>query len=151
MDIVPLAMNRDGFLPIDYHHPLCHTAAMSQLSRKFVAVLMLLWLPLSSGSALAATVSMQLAQGHEATSQAMSDMDMSMDMDEHCHEMPATDEHGPSCSSCGVCHLACTGYLAVPAVAMVAVQSAAREDTPYLVSFRSYTSAPLVPPPLARA
>ncbi len=143
-------------MPIDYHQPLCHTAAMSQLSRKFVAVLMLLWLPLSSGSALAATISMQLAQGHEAAaSQAMPDMDMSMDMGEHCQhhgEMPATaDEHGPSCNTCGVCHLACTGYLAVPAVAMVAVQSAARESTPYLLVFHSFTSAPLVPPPLPRA
>lgn len=139
--------------PIDYRLPLCHTVPMFHSSRKFVAVLMLLWLPLFSGSALAASVSMQLAQGgcHEAaSSQTMPDMDM----DEHQQhgEMPTTtDEHSPSCSACGVCHLACTGYLAVPSAEPVAVQTAARETTPYLVAFHSFTSAPLVPPPLVRA
>ena len=119
---------------------------------------MLLWLPLFSGNALAATISMQQAQGgcHEATaSQTMPDMDMSMDMNEHHQhhgEMPSTaDEHSPSCSACGVCHLACTGYLAVPSVELVALQTTVRESTPYLVVFHSFTSAPLVPPPLARA
>lgn len=130
---------------------------MFRSSRKFIAVLMLLWLPLSGGSALAATVSMQMPQGkcHEAAmSQAMSQA-MSHDMGEHHQhhgKMPATtDEHSPSCSACGVCHLACTGYLAVPGVEPVALQTAAHEITPYLVVFHSVTSVPLVPPPLARA
>ncbi len=71
---------------------------------------------------------------------------------QHHGEIPATpDEHSPSCSTCGVCHLACTGYLAVPGVELVAVQTAAREITPYLVVFHSVTSVPLVPPPLVRA
>lgn len=78
-----------------------------------------------------------------------------MDMGEqHMHhgDMPATtDEHSPSCSACGVCHLACTGYLAMPGPDMVAMQSAARETTPYLVVFHSFISTPLLPPPLARA
>lgn len=130
---------------------------MIRSSRKFVAVLMLLWLPLFSGSAMAATISMQLQQGgcHEAAaSQNMPDMDK-MDMAEHHqhHEAApaAADEHGPSCSACGVCHLACTGYLVVPGVQLVPAQTAAREITPYLVAFRSVTSVPLLPPPLARA
>jgi hypothetical protein len=125
---------------------------MSRLSRKFVAVLMLLWLPLFSGSALAATISMQLQRGgcHEAAAaQAMSHEGM----DEHHHGgMPAAaDEHGPACSACDICHLVSTGFLAVPSAELVAVQTAAREVTPYLVSFHSFTSAPLVPPPLVRA
>ncbi len=155
MDMFPTPQSGMRAWPIDYHPPLCHTASMSHFARKFVAVLMLLWLPLFSGNALAATISMQLPQGgcHEAD---MSQMMMEhMDMGEHHQhhgEMPATtDEHSTSCSACGVCHLACTGYLAVPGVEMVAVQSAARETTPYLVVFHSFTSAPLVPPPLVRA
>jgi MinD superfamily P-loop ATPase len=120
---------------------------MSRLSRKFVAILMLLWLPLSSGSALAATISMQLPQDscHEmAGMQSMGGMDMG----EH-HEHSSPDEH--ACSACGVCHLACAGYLAVPAIELGTVQNGAREATPYLLAYRSITFAPLVPPPLASA
>jgi hypothetical protein len=126
--------------------------------RKFIAVLLLLWLPVFTGSALAASVSMLLPQDscHEAAmSQNMSPEAMDMDMGEHhMHhgDMPTTtDEHSPACSACGVCHLACTGYMAVPDIALVAVQTAARDATPYLVVFHSFTSAPLLPPPLARA
>ncbi|HLY96459.1 MAG TPA: DUF2946 family protein [Sideroxyarcus sp.] len=115
---------------------------------------MLLWLPLFSGSALAATISMQMPQGscHEAaSSQTMPGMDMG-EHHRHHGETPATaDEHSSSCSACGVCHLACTGYLAVPRVELVAAVEAARDNTPYLVVFQSINSAPLVPPPLARA
>jgi hypothetical protein len=127
---------------------------MNRLTRKFIAVLMLLWLPISTGSALAASVSMQLPQAdcHKAAAmQAMSHDDMGM---HHMHHgaMPApADRHEPSCNSCGVCHLACTGYLAVPGVTTAAVQTASRETTPYLVFFQSVTSVPLLPPPLVRA
>jgi hypothetical protein len=129
---------------------------MFRSTKKFVAVLMLLWLPVFTGNALAASISMQMPQGgchdaamsHEAMNMDMT-MDMSMDMDEH-QPVPA-GEHSPSCSACGVCHLACTGYLAVPGVEIADVQTSALEATPYLVVFHSFTSAPLVPPPLVRA
>jgi hypothetical protein len=126
---------------------------MTRFAQKFIAVLMLLWLPVFTGSALAASVSMQMQQGecHEAAaSQTMSHEDMG-EHHQHHSEMPAAaDEHSPSCSACGVCHLACTGYLAVPGVAM-AVQVTARESTPFLLAFHSVTTTPLLPPPLARA
>lgn len=127
---------------------------MDRSSRKFIAVLMLLWLPLFSGSALAASVAMQLRHGgcHEvAASQAMSHEDMGGHHQHHSATPAAADEQPPACSSCGLCHLAGTGYLAVPGAELVTVQAAAREVTPYLVVFHSFTSAPLVPPPLARA
>jgi hypothetical protein len=133
---------------------------MNRLSRKFTAVLMLLWLPVFTGNALAASISMQMptVDCHESVAeQSMSHegMDMNMDMSEHhMHhgEMPVpADQHSPSCDSCGVCHLACTGYLAVPGVITAAVQTAANETTPYLVFFKSVTSVPLLPPPLVRA
>ncbi|MBI4807866.1 MAG: DUF2946 domain-containing protein [Nitrosomonadales bacterium] len=127
---------------------------MSDLSRKFVAVLMLLWLPLSSGSALAASVSMQLQRGGCAETAAMQSMaheDMTAHHQHHSETPAATDEQDSSCNSCGVCHLACTGYLSVPDMEMAAVQTNLLESTPYLVVYHSYTSAPLVPPPLARA
>ncbi len=121
---------------------------MSRLSKRFVAILMLLWLPLSGGSALAATISMQLPQGHchdMAASQSMDGMDMS----EH-HHMPASQDK-QACGACGVCHLACAGYLAVPAVELGALPDGTREATPYVLAYRSITFAPLVPPPLVSA
>jgi hypothetical protein len=131
---------------------------MSRLSKKFVAILLLLWLPLFSGNALAASVAMQMPTSshcHDEAMQMMPDMEMSdMEIGSHHPQHDKTpisvDEQSTSCKSCGVCHIACTGYLAMPSVPTVAVQNSACEITPYLVSFRSITSAPLLPPPLAR-
>ncbi len=126
---------------------------MSRPTRKFVAVLMLLWLPLFTGSALAAAVSMQMQQSgcHEAA-MAQTMTHATMAQHHHHEEAPTTaDEHSPSCSTCGVCHLACTGYLSVTGAAIVAAATNSREVTPYLVAFHSVTTAPLLPPPLARA
>jgi hypothetical protein len=127
---------------------------MTRSIRKFIAVIMLLWLPVFTGSALAASVSMQLPQGecHEAAmSHEGMNMDMAMDMNMDEHQPVPAGEHGPSCNDCGICHLACTGYLEVPSVTIAAAQNAAREITPYLVVFNSVTSVPLLPPPLVRA
>ncbi len=131
---------------------------MSHLFRKFVAVLMLLWLPLFSGSALAATVSMQAQHGacHEAAMPEMHHADADDHQHHHAEASPAQDEtasndQGSSCNSCGICHLACSGYLAVPGVGAVAAQIAEQPVTPYHVAFRSITSTPLLPPPLVRA
>jgi hypothetical protein len=125
---------------------------MSKLSRKLVAVLMLLWLPLSSGSALAASIAMQLQHGGCVESAEMQTMSHDgMDGHHQHHEQAPASDTQASCDSCGVCHLACTGYLAVPAVELVVTQTTALESTPYLVSFHSRTAAPLVPPPLVRA
>lgn len=123
---------------------------MTRSAKKFVAVLMLLWLPLFSGNTLAATVSMQMQQGDCHESAASQEM-QHQNMGGH-HEMSATaDDQSPACNACDICHLACAGYLAVPSTEMVTVQTSAREATPYLLVFHSFTSAPLVPPPLARA
>lgn len=126
---------------------------MSHMTRKFVAVLMMLWLPLISSSALATSVSMQTKQGgcHEAVaSQATTLEDMAGHHQHHEMTVAAEEQDSSSCNSCGVCHLACTGYLAVPGVEQLAAQAASLETTLYLVSFISVSSAPLDPPPLAR-
>lgn len=131
---------------------------MSKLTRQFVAVLMLLWLPLSGAAASAATIAMQAQRGdcHEA---AMTQMQYD-DMDVHGHhhvadagmqqEQPA-DAPGSSCNACGVCHLAGSGFLAVPGADPVTAQAAEHPATPYLWAFRSATFTPLLPPPLACA
>ncbi len=126
---------------------------MSNSFKKFVAILMLLWLPLFSGNTLAAMVSMPMQQGscHEtATPKKMAHGGMAQHHHHHGKASVTADEQNSSCSSCGVCHLFCAGYLLVPSVALVAVQTSPSETIPYLVSFRSPTFAPLLPPPLAR-
>lgn len=121
---------------------------MSLHYRQFIAVFLAIWLPLSGGHALAVSLTMQMPAAH-CHDEAMSDMDMDdMVMGEQDHV--AADEHHPSCNACGVCHLACTGYFGVQGTWGIAVQIAARDITPYLVAFNSHTSAPLLPPPLAR-
>ena len=125
---------------------------MSRLTQKITAVLFAIWLPLFSGSALAASVAMQVPSGHcQDESMQMADMDMSgMDMGDMHHMSDPSDEHTPACNTCAVCHLACTAYLAVPTLDMAAVQAGAREFTPFQATFSSVASAPLLPPPLAR-
>ena len=118
---------------------------------------MLLWLPLFGGSALAASISMQMGNGgcHEAapahTMPMHHHMGMHMNMSDHHNHADApapTDKH---CDTCEVCHLVATGYLTMPGVALLPAPADTRDVTPYLVSFDSFVSAPLVPPPLVRA
>ena len=117
---------------------------MSRLTKKIIAVFLAIWLPLFGGSALAASV--QMASHHHCQDRMMSDMGTGA-----YHLSDAADEHNPTCDACAVCHLACTGYLAVPGVGMPPEQApAAHGITPYLLAFHSFTSAPLLPPPLAR-
>jgi ferredoxin len=125
-------------------------ALMSPALRKYIAVLLALWLPLFSGGVLAESLSMQLQRGscHEAAQST----------DEHIHHPLASaavddqsaDQQGTSCNACGVCHLACSGYLAGSDLSGPAVQRAAISVTSYLLSFHSITSIPLLPPPLTR-
>jgi len=125
---------------------------MSHLSKKLVAVLMMLWLPLFSGSALASAITMQMSGGSchvMSHGQMMSHTHIGKPQQQH--KMPAaSDESNPTGNTCGVCHLACTGYIAVSDLTPVVLQTATNGIVPYLVSFHSITFAPLLPPPLAR-
>ena len=126
---------------------------MCTLSR-VVAVLMLLWLPLSSGIALAASISMQLQHGscaESASTQSIAHEDMAAHHQHHEQAPDAVDKQDSFCNSCVVCQLACVGYLASPNVEAAAEQATFLENTPFLVVFNSFVPAPLVPPPLARA
>jgi hypothetical protein len=128
---------------------------MSKPIRKFIAVFMLLWLPLTSGSALAASLAMQLQQGecHESAEMMTMSHDDMMDHDmmQHDHEaMQASDDGDASCASCSVCHMACTAYLDAPMVAMQLVETGSQAVSSISKTFVSHLSAPLDPPPLAR-
>lgn len=107
---------------------------MSHNLRKLIAILLAVWIPLFGGNALAASVSMQHGS---------------------CHEMMQDGQHGAADashqdSSCGsACHLACCGYLTVQQSAASPQPETGNVSTPYLFSFHSITSTPLLPPPLA--
>ena len=151
---------------------------MFQFARKFIAVLLALWLPFFSGSALAASVSMQFHSGqfhagqfHSGQAQqmnhepsyyedghdfAMPAMQQAMQEGDSCEQhvgaadAHAQDHHDKKCAACGVCNIACSGYLAVSCLSGLILQQADASLTVYLLSFDSTTSIPLLPPPLAR-
>jgi len=131
---------------------------MSKHTRKLVAAFLLLWLPLFGASAVAESLAMQLRHGdcHEPSAPAPMAHHEMMDMADHHamqHDMTmqtAADDDASSCTSCGICHIACSAFLAPD----FATHSAANgsEAVPGMpVRFVSHLSAPLDPPPLVRA
>lgn len=131
---------------------------MKHLSRKFVAVLLVVWLPLFSGNALAVSVAMQSMRGdchvvvqadsahHDASMhQHMHHGDQSVQQQDH-----QSDQQQTSHKDCGVCQIACCGYMAAVVVEVAQIQSSAQLFIPVTTQFQSVFSAPLVPPPLAR-
>jgi hypothetical protein len=128
---------------IDSQAEFCQTPAMSQTTRKFIAVLLALWLPLFSGSALAATISMQYGSCHETGMGVMQMADIHHH-DDHQHGV----QNKQPCNNCGICHLAYSGYLGVQEVNVLDSLHLAFSVTPYLLSFHSISSIPLLPPPL---
>jgi hypothetical protein len=134
---------------------------MSRLSRKFVAILLAIWLPLFSGNALADSIAMQTMSGdchiaqtsehhsHQVSTahQHMQHMQLAANQDQPAEHH---DQQNSSHKNCGVCQLACCGYMATVAIKVAEAQPSAQTFTPSSTQFQSFTSAPLDPPPLAR-
>ncbi len=154
----------------DSRAEFCQAMRMFRLFRKFVAVLLAVWLPLFSGNALAASIVMQSSNGdcHTAVAQQVSHPSQhASDMHQHMHHAQLTanqdqspvhqeqqnsphDSQNSSCDNCGVCQLACSGYLAAVAINVAEAQPSAQSFTLSSTQYQSVTSAPLDPPPLAR-
>jgi len=144
----------------------CHSSAMFRSIRKFVAVFFAIWLPLFSGSALAASISMQTSNRdchpvavqqneHNVHQTSIGHHNESHHNDLHAagqvhHADGQQHQKNSSCKDCSVCHFACSGYLATAAIKVpdnqLSTQTYATSATP----FQSFTSAPLDPPPLSR-
>jgi hypothetical protein len=135
---------------------------MFHLPRKFVAVLLAVWLPLFSGYALADSIVMQNMHGDCHGAQRVSHPSQHVsDLHQHMHHVQlAANEHqssgqldsqGSTCNNCGVCQIACSGYLAAVTIDVVDAQPSSQSFTLFSTQFQSFTSAPLVPPPLALA
>lgn len=131
--------------------------------KKFVAILLAIWFPLFSGNALAASVAMQPMGGKCETGKLKNAVHHTSSLhDTSAHHAslakpdPSSDQNQPSgqqkssCKNCGVCHLACTGYLATAAIKVPADQPLALSFAPSSSHFQSITTAPLDPPPLVR-
>jgi len=137
--------------------------AMFRIPRKFVAVLLAVWLPMFSGYAMADSIVMQNMHGdcHGAQQVTHPSQDVS-DLHQQMHHVqlvasehqPAGqhDSQSPTCNDhCGVCQIACSGYLAAVTMVVVEALPSLQSFTLFSTQFQSFTSAPLVPPPLTRA
>ncbi|MBA3024024.1 MAG: DUF2946 domain-containing protein [Gammaproteobacteria bacterium] len=128
---------------------------MSVRSRKFIALILLLWLPLFSASAVAESLAMQMQRGdcHESSEMMMSmSHDDMMDHGMMQHEtMQASNEEESSCTSCAICHVACSAFLDAPVVAMELFETGSQPVRSTPETFVSHLSAPLDPPPLVAA
>lgn len=141
----------------------CHAAIMIRLARKCVAILLVVWLPLFSGYALADSIIMQnmgdecpaaVAQQVSNRLQPVSALPLQMHHDQMAASMDQSvcHHHGQYSAhkKCGVCQLTCSGYMASLAIDLAATEPAAQSFTLSSTQFQSVTTVPLDPPPLAR-
>lgn len=132
-------------------------------TRKFVAVLLAVWLPIFSGNAMAGSVAMQMMGGScqmMETQAGEQQLPSASSMHQHTQNVnPAADpnqtaqtveQQNSSCNNHSVCHFACIGYLATVALEIPNGQPSSLSYLPFSSQFQSVTSIPLVPPPLAR-
>lgn len=126
--------------------------------RKFIAVLLAIWLPLFSGNALAVSVVMQTMGGdcHPAVVQqdehhlhhaaAAQHTQSALDQD----QANLQDKQNSACENSGICHLACCGYMAIASINVAEAQPASQSFAPSSTQFQSIALTLLDPPPLAR-
>lgn len=136
---------------------------MLRISKKLIALLLAVWLPLFSGSALAESIAMQSKMGgdcHVAADRENGHHALIASNAHEHHAQPAGDSvvfisHGEepdsSCNTHSLCHFASCGYVANSALPTVAAQQPGKAFTPYLVTLRTLTLPLFDPPPLVRA
>ena len=133
--------------------------------KQFIAVLMAIWLPLFSVSAMAASIPMQITNGdcHPVVAKANEHVlvhDTVLHHHSTLHDDQAAsgpghatgqqDQQNSSCKDCSVCHFACSGYMVAAAIDATETLLSSQKYHASPVSFQSYNSAPLEPPPLSR-
>jgi hypothetical protein len=129
---------------------------MLSLPGKLVAVFLVIWLPLFSANALAASIGMQsmaggcqMAQAETRHSQHVAAMHHHMQVPVLHGQQHQHDGQYPSHRNCGLCQLACCGYLVDATGSLAPLQPLVRPFIPASIQFQSVSSAPLDPPPLA--
>jgi len=130
--------------------------------KKFIAVLLAIWLPLFSGNALAESVVMHSKggschavavqqSGHHSQQASVQHMHHAHLAANHDLSSIHHDQQNSSCNDHAVCHQVCCGYVASSVSVIVAVQQADRIFAPYLDAPRTLTLPLFDPPPLARS
>jgi hypothetical protein len=128
--------------------------------RKFIAVMLAIWLPVLSGSALASSVAMQTmgSDCHLASVKLRENSSQQLSASHHHDQLAANhshtagqhDQQDSSCKSCGACHFACNGFMAALSLTETKSQILIPGYTLFLTDFQSFSSAPPNPPPVAR-
>ena len=146
---------------VDSGTDFCQAVRMFSFSRQFVAVLLTIWLPLFSGNVLAVSIIMQakggdchtamkanVAKNGASTHQYMQHADHLTQQSQHDHQ--SGQQHSAH-KDCGVCQLACCGYMATVAADVAKIKLPSQLFTSAITQFQSATLPTLVPPPLASA
>jgi hypothetical protein len=126
--------------------------------KKFIALLLAVWLPLFSGYALADSVVMQNMRGGchvgQQITHSMQHNSASRLYMQAVHGQQANGlhhGHPPICNdNCGLCQLACSGYFSAQATGIAEFESSSQVFSIVSTEFQSVTIALLDPPPLAR-
>ena len=152
------------YLIFDRTIGFCQATYMPHAVKKFIAVILAIWLPLFSGNVLAVSVAMQTMDGdcHSVVAQqGETQPHCASIMQQHMQHAQFTadqdrsaghqDQQNPAGENCGTCHLACCGYLAAASIEVTETQPSAGLFTLLSTQFQSIPSTPLDPPPLARA
>lgn len=113
---------------------------MSKTLRQSLAIFLMLWLPIFSGSALA-MVSCPHMMTHDMTMSAAEYADHSNAQSQQ------QQENSLSCDQCGLCQVACSPGLTASLNPSITAASSVENATP-LSLFRSITLPLLDPPPL---
>lgn len=114
---------------------------MLRSAQKFIAILLMLWLPLVSGNAFALAMVMSV---NDIQSQAMAEQDCP----EHADMHKAADG---KCSQCEFCQIACAAYLPVPLLTVPAEAVLRPDFPPFIGSLHSLALPVEYPPPIFHA
>lgn len=162
---------RAVFYKFDRTGRFCDAEFMLLPIRKFIAVLIAIWLPLFSGNVLAVSIAMQAmdsdchpaavqqnehqlhhaqaAQHHQLAADQVQSADLPVDFQDQQHSGCENQDSG--CGNSGICHLACSGYMAAVSITVAIDQPLAQLFVSSSTSFKSVALTPLDPPPLTRA
>lgn len=131
---------------------------MLHSTRKFVAIFIAIWLPLFSGNVLAVSVAMQSTGSDCQVAAAQQDEHHMHHASNEQHQAAADqdqssclhDQQDTGCGNSGICHLACSGYLATASFKVVETLPGAQMFAPSSTQYQSAALTLLDPPPLAR-
>ena len=145
-------------LLFDSEAEFCQTATMCYSFKRIVAVFLAIWVPLFSGNALAVAVNTMQTPNRDCHAMVVPASEHHTHrLHQHTqfatqdHSVGAQDQQDSSHKNCGVCHLACCGYMATLAIEIAEIKPLTHPIELSLAQFQSITLTPLDPPPLVRA